>query len=49
MKPWRAALTQPSLTGEAAPNGRAYYFLATAVNAAGESAYSPEAQTTAAP
>ncbi len=47
-KPWRAALARPSLTGENAPNGRTYYFLATAVNAAGESAYSPEAQTPAA-
>lgn len=44
-KPWRAALARPSLTGENVPEGRTYYFLATAVNAAGESAYSPEAQT----
>ncbi len=48
-KPWRAALAQPSLTGENAPDGRPYYFLATAVNAAGESAYSPEAETPSAP
>ncbi len=48
LKPWRATLARPSLTGEYAPEGRTYYFLATAVNAAGESAYSLEAQTPAA-
>ena len=49
LKPWRAALTQPSLTGENAPTGSTFFFLATAVTAAGESAYSSEVEPVSTP